>query len=145
MVFNMIKRCRLFYLIISLIVIMSIGSEVLSDEPAETEKGPELGQAVMCEGIKNHRPHNPSVLFSVNRKKVFCFTEFKAVSKSTYIFHNWYRRDTFVAKVKLDLKTPRWSTYSNLSIRDTDNGPWRVEITDMDGNIFYVLRFSITE
>ena len=30
-------------------------------------------------------------------------------------------------------------------LREADRGTWRVEITDKEGNIFKILRFSITD
>jgi hypothetical protein len=47
--------------------------------------------------------------------------------------------------VKLSLKTPRWSTFSRMRLRNGEKGPWRVEITDEEGNILGVLRFSVTD
>jgi len=38
-----------------------------------------------------------------------------------------------------------WSTYSQIQLRETDKGPWRVEISDQNGKVFDVLRFSITD
>jgi hypothetical protein len=32
-----------------------------------------------------------------------------------------------------------------MHLRKNDKGPWRVEITDEQGNIFQILRFSITD
>jgi hypothetical protein len=30
-------------------------------------------------------------------------------------------------------------------LRETDKGPWRVEISDQNGRVFSTLRFSITD
>ncbi|MBW1746394.1 MAG: DUF2914 domain-containing protein, partial [Deltaproteobacteria bacterium] len=35
--------------------------------------------------------------------------------------------------------------FSSIQFREADKGLWRVEITDPEGNIFHVLRFSITD
>lgn len=104
-----------------------------------------LVQAVMCEDIQDQLPQNPTSVFSIERRKAVCFTAFDPVSQKTDIYHHWFHRDRSSAKIKLTLKPPRWSTYSSIQFREEDIGPWRVEISDAQGKILQVLRFSITE
>ena len=104
-----------------------------------------LVQAVMCEDLLERIPQNPTTIFSIERRKAICFTSFDPVSEKTIIYHQWFHRDQTSAKIKLTLKSPRWSTYSSIQFRVEDIGPWRVEITDSQGHILDVLRFSITE
>jgi hypothetical protein len=104
-----------------------------------------LDQAVICEDIFANAPHNQTVVFSVAREKVVCFTSFETVPEKTFIYHNWFYRDIPSSRIRLALRPPSWSTYSSIQIRKTDIGPWRVEITDAQGRILRVLRFSITD
>ena len=104
-----------------------------------------LVEAVMCEEIKNGVPQDPTTVFSIERRTAVCFTEFDPVPQQAVIYHHWFHRDTPSARIKLTLKPPRWSSYSSIQLRVEDIGPWRVEITDAQGNIFHVLRFSVTE
>jgi hypothetical protein len=75
----------------------------------------------------------------------YCFTTFDPVPEKTVIYHKWYFRDKLRARVKLSLKTPRWSTFSRIVLRNGEKGPWRVEIADEEENIFGILRFSVTD
>ncbi len=104
-----------------------------------------LFQALMSEDIQGQTPQNPTTIFPIERRKAICFTSFDPVPKKTVIYHHWFHRDRPSAKIKLTLKPPRWSTYSSFQLRAEDLGPWRVEITDAQGQILQVLRFSITE
>ncbi len=104
-----------------------------------------LVQAVMCEDLQERIPQNPTTIFSIERRKVICFTSFDPVPDQTIIYHQWFHRDQTSAKIKLTLKPPRWRTYSSIQFRAEDIGPWRVEIIDSQGNILDALRFSITE
>jgi hypothetical protein len=104
-----------------------------------------LAEAIMCEEIDSNAPKNPTVVFSVSREKAVSYTLFDPVPQKTVIYHNWYHRDVPSAKIRLELNPPRWSTYSSIQLRETDIGPWRVEITDENGTIFGVLRFSVTD
>ena len=104
-----------------------------------------LVQAVMCEDLQERIPQNPTTVFSIERRKAICFTSFDPVPEKTIIYHQWFHRDQTSAKIQLTLKPPRWSTYSSIQFRAEDIGPWRVEISDSQGHILDVLRFSITE
>jgi hypothetical protein len=119
-------------------------SESASPPP---EKPPQLTlvKAVMCEGLEELEPVNQSIIFSVSHGSVFCFTAFDPVPEKTVIYHHWIKRDQPEKEIKLTLKTPRWSSFSKISIRSMDVGPWRVEILDSDSKILKTLRFSVTE
>ncbi len=104
-----------------------------------------LVSAAVCEGIQDFLPQNPAVVFSTALGKVSCFSAFDPVPQKTNIYHNWYYRDQLIAQVRLTLKTPRWSTYSSIQLRQSDIGPWRVDISDEKGFVFQTLRFSVTE
>lgn len=108
-------------------------------------KEPGLNDAVMCEEIKDLTPKNQGVVFSIKIGKVSCFTSFDSVPKETFIYHKWFHKDKPSTKKRLTLQPPRWATYSSIQLRETDKGPWRVEITDQKGNIFHTLRFTITD
>ena len=70
---------------------------------------------------------------------------FDHVPGRTVIYHRYYFHDRLTAAVKLYLRSPAWSTYSTIQLREADKGPWRVDITDENGNVFRTLRFSISE
>jgi hypothetical protein len=104
-----------------------------------------LFEAVMCEEVYSNAPRNPTSVFSASKERAVSFSVFDPVPQKTVIYHNWYHRDVPSAKIRLQLKPPRWSTFSSIQLRKTDIGPWRVEITDDKGHVFGVLRFSVTD
>ena len=104
-----------------------------------------LSFAVMCETIADFSPLHPAVVFSIAMGKVSCFTSFDPVPGNTYVEHRWFFRDALSAKKKLYLKSPRWSTYSSIQLREADKGPWRVEIVDENNRTLGILRFSVTD
>lgn len=113
--------------------------------PSGVPTGLTLAEAVMCEGIEAYAPQTPAVVFSINIGKVNCYSKFDPVPEKTHIYHRWYFKDRLTTRKRLYLKPPRWGTYTSIQLREADRGPWRVEITDKDGNIFKTLRFSITD
>ncbi len=123
-------------------------SAVAQDQPpanAEAAQKLRLRQAVMCERVENLTPVNPGLVFSVSSGQVCCYTSFDPVPRHTVIYHRWFRRDELSTQTRLRLYPAKWSTYSVIQLRETDKGPWRVEIIDQNGRIFDVLRFSITD
>lgn len=104
-----------------------------------------LVEAVMCEELKDYKPYNRAIAFSVEIGKVSCFTSFDPVPEKMFIYHNWFFRDKLSTRIRLILQPPRWSTFSSIQLREADKGPWRVEITDPEGNILRIIRFSITD
>jgi hypothetical protein len=136
----------LFAVIPGFLFPFSVNSQ--SGDTAESKISPAkivLVQAVMCEDLQELTPQNPTTVFSIERRKAICFTSFDPVPEKTIIYHQWFHRDQTSAKIKLTLKSPRWSTYSSIQFRAEDIGPWRVEISDSQGQILDILRFSITE
>lgn len=104
-----------------------------------------LSQAMMCEKVENLNPIRPAIVFSVSAGQVYCFTSFDPVAQPTLIYHRWFHHDELSTQTRLRLYPPKWATYSVIQLRETDKGPWRVEISDQNGNVFSVLRFSITD
>ena len=104
-----------------------------------------LGESTVCENVQNGSPEQAAVAFSVSLKRVYCYTDFSTVAEKSFAYHNWYLRDNLKASVKLTVRPPRWSTYSSIQLRDSDKGPWRIEITTEEGNILKTLRFSVID
>jgi hypothetical protein len=147
--FNTMKSRMLVWALIVVSILAARPGPVRA-QPEETELGKPgekltLVEALMCEDIDSVAPKNPTVVFSVVRDKAVCFTSFDPVPEKTVIYHNWFYRDKPSARVKLSLRPPRWSTFSSIKLRETDKGPWRVEVSDSEGTILHILRFSIRD
>ena len=139
-------------LTVAFLIVIGLSFTLHADQsvkPEATETPPNgellLGLATVSETVKNRIPYNSAVAFSISLEKLYCFTDFVSVPEKTFIYHNWYRRDEKRASVKLLLKPARWATFSHLNFRKDDKGPWRVDITDQQGNILRTVRFSIID
>ena len=139
----------LIYFVLLLCVDFFLASPVLLQEKQDSStlalKKLTLDRAVMCEGIKDFKPENIAVVFSITIGKVSCFTSFEVVPEQTFIYHKWFHKDEPSTEKRLTLQPPRWSSYSSIQLRETDKGPWRVEIWDQKDNLLHTLRFSITD
>jgi len=106
---------------------------------------PLLNQAIMCDKVENLNPIRQAIVFPVSAGQVYCFTSFDPVVQPAIIYHRWFHHDELSTQTRLRLYPPKWATYSVIQLRETDKGPWRVEISDQNGHVFEVLRFSITD
>ena len=141
-----------YYLFLSVLFcsVLFLASQTFSQNnleslPVATSKKLTLDHAAMCEEIKDYAPHNQAVVFSIKIGKVSCFTSFDPVPQKMFIYHKWFHSDKPSTTKRLTLQPPRWATFSSIQLRETDKGPWRVEISDHNGNLFHTLRFSITD
>ena len=123
----------------------SFSQNIQDSKSSTVQKKLMMDRGVMCEEIQDFTPQNPAVIFSIKIGKVSCFTSFDPVPEKTFIYHKWFHRDDPSTKKRLTLQPPRWGTYSSIQLRETDKGPWRVEISDQKGNLLRILRFSITD
>jgi len=119
-------------------------AEGVAAAPGEEQKM-KLARAVMAEKVENLLPVRSAVAFPVGIGQVYCYTSFDPVPQPAVIYHRWYHRENLSTQTRLRVYPPRWSTYSVIQLRETDKGPWRVEITDTSGHVLDVLRFSITD
>jgi len=102
-------------------------------------------KAIICEEIVNREPAKKAVVFRNGIERIYCYTIMDKVQENSVIYHNWYKRDRLSSRIKLSVRPPKWATFSSIQLRDYDNGPWRVDITDADGNILKTVRFSILD
>lgn len=123
----------------------SQAQETVPDEQPISMAVPVLAKAVMCEDIQDFQPKNTAVVFSISRGKVFCYTLFDPVPEQTFIYHQWIHKNKLNTKRRLYLQPPRWSSFSSIQLRESDKGPWRVEILDHSEKVMTVLTFSITD
>ena len=119
--------------------------QVAAQETGGEEKKLALTQAVMCEDIRDYEPYNRAAVFSISMGKVYCYTAFDPVPRDMFVYHSWYRRDRLITTRRLSLKTPEWSVFSTIQLRQADKGPWRVEVKDEKGSIIRIIKFSITD
>lgn len=126
-------------------ILLIFVSQGYADDEYSDSKYLKISAAAMCEDVKDHTPYNPAVVFSIAAGKVSCFSLIDAIADKSYIYHSWYRADKLATRKKLAINPPKWSTFSTVHLRESDKGPWRVEISDQDGKILIILRFSITD
>jgi hypothetical protein len=134
---------RIFIVMTAALLIVLPG--VILSQKVSAAAEPILVRAVMCESIEKLEPVNQAVVFSIDIGRLSGFTEFDPVPEQTVIYHKWYQRGVLISTKQLTINPPRWSSFSSMQLRDTDKGPWQLDVTDKNGQIYQTLRFSITD
>jgi hypothetical protein len=141
-----IKMRRLVLCIFTTLALHNVLYFAQNSPSQQNAPPPVLKKAVLCEKVVNsNKPVNEGVVFSSNLGRLICFTDFDPVYEETVIYHKFYFKDKLSSKFQLTLKPPRWAAQSSIQLRESDKGPWRVEITDAEDNILSTIRFSITD
>lgn len=126
-------------------------TDAVSDTTAATpegevsESGVRVLRAYVCKGIEESEPAEAGRSFLSPDDGVLrlcCFSEVATAREDT-ILHVWYWGDREMARVPLEVRGPRWRTWSSKRIIEEWRGDWHVDIIDADGAVLKRLEFSI--
>lgn len=130
----------------TIIAVFACMLSFMAGSAAATEMN--LVDSGICTGVVNHAAADIGEVFGSDIGKLFCFT--RVVSpylegSEQYVDHVWYYQDTERARVRLNVKSSNWGTYSSKLIQPSEVGQWRVEILDPMGETVNVFQFVIKE
>jgi len=72
-----------------------------------------------------------------------CFTEMALPAGQDSIVHVWRWGDREMARIPLEVRAPRWRTWSVKRVQDDWRGGWSVDVTDRSGFLLMRLSFSV--
>ena len=84
---------RNFYLLLVAVILVFLFPDSATAQSGDTDATKKsagkiiLVQAVMCEGMLELVPRNPTTVFSIERRKAICFTSFDPVTEKTIVYH----------------------------------------------------------
>lgn len=111
--------------------------------PPEEQGGIRCEQMVLCAGVKDKVPVGVSNTFPSDIYRVYCHTTIVGAEDSTAIVHTWYYDGTEMTAVGLSVKSARWRTWSTKKMASGWRGPWRVEVTTVDGAVIGTKDFRL--
>ncbi|MDZ7698742.1 MAG: DUF2914 domain-containing protein [Deltaproteobacteria bacterium] len=120
------------------------GKRTGHDKPNH-EKDMTVLETAVCTDVKDKNPFGKdySVQWSTDRIYVWNLIE-SEVSLSS-IRHIYYFKGKKVSDIALDIRSPRWRTWSYKVLSDKRFiGPWRVDITSADGKLLERVRFEVS-
>jgi len=146
---NSVVRCKSFVSIFAIMVFFAFLFSLIpisaQEEESTESTGMSIKRIVICSSVVEREPVGEGESFSVDIKKVFCFTDVRNAGEETFITHEWYYIDELKATVKLKVTGEHWRTWSSKGIDKNWTGEWRVEVKDSDGNLLRKISFNIGE
>ena len=114
-------------------------------QPAPVTKKSELKvtKTTLTTGVKNRQPIDSVIVFPDSIGRVYCWTLIQGAKKPTVIKHIWHYGKREMAETSLEVKTPRYRTWSYKTILPHWKGDWRVWIVDSQGNLLGTASFKI--
>ena len=104
----------------------------------------EVSVAAICRDVVDLEPVDAGVTFAATVGKLYCFTKITGAESPTHITHVWYFDGTERARVDLAVNSVSWRTYSSKIIQQHEQGAWRVDILDAEGDVLKSLEFQVT-
>jgi len=108
--------------------------------------GLEVLRAYVCEGIEASEPTQAGVSFPPGEEgasSLCCFSEIGVQAARDTVVHVWSWGDQEMARIPLEVRGPRWRTWSVKGVQDAWRGAWHVDITDRSGFVIMRLDFSV--
>jgi hypothetical protein len=99
----------------------------------------------VCKGIEQSEPTEAGKSFIPQDGvlRLCCFSEIAGAAGPDTVLHIWRWGDREMARVVLEVKSPRWRTWSTKRILDEWRGEWHVDVTDSDGVVLARQEFSV--
>ena len=103
----------------------------------------EIKDAGICLDVVDLQCQGKDVQFSSSLGKLYCFTRVVGATTPVTITHVWYYGDKERARVRLEVRSTDWRTYSSKIIQPHETGHWRVEILGPDGTVLKTIEFTV--
>jgi len=135
------KRLPLFFYCLALVGgIVSLLAAPLYGE----EKGfLEVRDAAVCLDVVDHVCVDASDIFPAKVDKLYCLTRIVGAQDPTEITHVWYFGDIERARIKLDIRSVSFRTYTSKRIQPHEIGDWRVDVLNSEENVLQTMKFEI--
>lgn len=102
-----------------------------------------INQIDLATSIEDRTPVGTDTSFTADIGNIFCFTKVQSKSDSSQITHVWYHKDKEKARIKLNVQSKNWRTWSSKNILNSWTGRWRVIVEDNNGNVLASKTFII--
>lgn len=118
--------------------------------PEPTEKATSAAalnviEATVCRSVENRTPVGSGTSFPADVGSVSFFTKvgIPGGSGDATIKHVWHFDGKTMATVELPVRGAGWRTYSSKTVKPSQKGQWKVELTTEDGRVLKTIAFTI--
>ncbi|MBI4063736.1 MAG: DUF2914 domain-containing protein [Elusimicrobia bacterium] len=100
-------------------------------------------EALVARDVIAKQPADPNTVFPQDSGFLVLWTKVTAKQAPTAITHVWYYLGKEVMRVKLDVKSPRYRTWSRKTIEPDQQGKWKAEVLGPDGTVLAAVEFIV--
>ena len=101
-------------------------------------------EATVCSEIKNRIPQGSGDSFEWSMDRIYIWSRIKCERPPSSIRHIYYFRGEKVNDILLKIRSSDWRTWSYKTLLNKRYiGPWRVDITSVDGKLLQRIKFEI--
>lgn len=120
---------------------MTIPSLASSQEAAQAGAKAAMAEAAVGTSIENRTLAGAAESFPASTGTVYCFSRVTNAPDSE-IEHVWYKDDTEMGRVKLQVGGSPWRTYSSKKLGENPAGEWRCDVVH-DGKVLQSAKFRV--
>lgn len=146
--------------IVGALIISSSGIIFAAQSQAPTQPAPGMGAAgepaartpelrlriardVLATAVTDREPAQAPQPVPADVRQLYYFTEVIEAGAPTTITHIWYWQGRQVAAIPLEVRGPRFRTWSSKTILPTWTGEWRVEAHGPDDSVLSSQSFTV--
>lgn len=108
------------------------------------ENNIEVIKATACRDIKNRIPLGAGDSFEWSIDRIYIWSSLECERPPSSVRHIYYFKGDKISDILLEIRSSHWRTWSHKTILNKRYvGPWRVDITLVDGKLLQSIKFEI--
>ena len=117
---------------------------VSNNVPINNENNLKIVETAVCSSVKDRTPQGLGDSFEWSMDKIFIWTRIECERLPSSIRHIYYFKGEKVNDILLNIRASHWRTWSYKTLSNKSYiGPWRVDITSIDGQLLQRINFEI--
>lgn len=125
------------------IVALLVAAPLTAQEPAQQMVDMNVTTAVVATGVQDREPTGVAEAFPADVGQLFFYTVFEGDFPETTVTHVWFRNEEEVSRVELQVRGPRWRTWSSKTIIAEWTGDWVARVVDASGTVLAEAAFTV--
>lgn len=115
-----------------------------AQQPADgSDSAIQVARAAVATDVQNREPVGVAQSFPATVGTVYFFTTLEGDFGEARVEHVWLRDGEEVARVPLDVRGPRWRTWSTKQIPSDWVGDWTAQLVGAEGTVLDSVDFTV--
>lgn len=100
-----------------------------------------MAEVAIGTGVADRQLTGTAESFPVSTGSVYCYMRIENAA-DTQVEHVWYKGDTEMARIKLNVGGSPWRSWSSKKLTDDSVGDWRCDVM-VDGKVIKSVKFKV--